>query len=210
MMISATVSLSSVPTTIGAGQIFDDPHGEAAEHRAQRIVDAAQQRAGEGVQQDARHHVGVQVDNRRHHHAGDRADCRGEAPAERQHPADADADQPRRDRIERRGPHRQPKLGVAEEQIDGDQHDERHRRGAQFMARDIAAEQHRAAGERRREGLDHVVERPAGAAVDDQQQADEHTDRASTGASIIGRIRMRSISRPMRNETTTVMTKAIQ
>ena len=33
---------------------------------------------------------------------------------------------------------------------------------------------------------------------------------ASTGASIIGRIRMRSISRPMTNETTTVMTKATQ
>ena len=82
-----------------------------------------------------------------------------------------------RNRIERRGPHRQPQLGVAEEQIDGDQHDERHRRGAQFMTRDIAAEQHRSAGERRREGLDHVVEGPAGAAVDDQQQADEHTDR---------------------------------
>ena len=92
--------------------------GEAAEHRAQRIVDAAQQRAGEGVEQDAGHHVGVQEDNRRHHHARDRADRRGQAPAQRQHPADADADQPRRDRVVRRGAHRQPQLGVAEEQTE--------------------------------------------------------------------------------------------
>ena len=38
---------------VGAGQVLDDADGEAAEHRAQRIVDAAQQRAGEGIEQDA-------------------------------------------------------------------------------------------------------------------------------------------------------------
>ena len=80
-------------------------------------------------------------------------------------------------RIECGGAHRQAQLGVAEEQIDRDQHDQRDEEGAEFVAGDVAAEQHRAAGERRREGLDHVVEHPAGAAVDDQQQADEHADR---------------------------------
>ena len=151
--------------------------GEAAKYCAERIVDAAKQRAREGVEQDAGHHVWVQIDDRRHHHACDRADRRGEAPAKRQHPADADADETRGYRIESGSTHRQAQLGVTEEQIDREQHDERHARGAQFMAGDVAAEQHRAARERCREGLYHVVEDPAGAAVDDQQQADEYADR---------------------------------
>ena len=36
---------------------------------------------------------GSRIDDGRDHHAGDRADRRSQAPAQRQHPADADADQ---------------------------------------------------------------------------------------------------------------------
>ena len=100
----------------GAEHVLQHADQEAAEHRAARAVDAADQRRGEGVQQDAAHHVRIEVDDRRHHHAGDRADRRGEAPAEREHPADADADQPARLRVLRRGAHREAERREAEEQ----------------------------------------------------------------------------------------------
>ncbi len=137
----------------------------------------AQQGSGEGVEQDARHHVRIEIDDRCDHHAANRADRRGKAPAQRQHPTDANAHQPGRYRIECGGAHGEPQLGVAEKQIDRDQHDQGHGKGAEFVARDITAEQQRTAGEWRRKGLDHVIEHPAGTGVDDQQQADEHADR---------------------------------
>jgi hypothetical protein len=77
---------------VGARQVLDDSHREAAQHGAQRVVDAPQQRAGEGVEQDARHHIGIQIDNGRHHHAGHRADRRRQTPAQREHPTDTNAD----------------------------------------------------------------------------------------------------------------------
>ena len=41
------------------------------------------------IEQDAEHHVRVEEQHRRDHHAGDRAEHRRQAPAERQHPAHA-------------------------------------------------------------------------------------------------------------------------
>ena len=42
---SATVSFSSVPIDVGAEQVLEHADDEAADHRAQRVVDAAEQRA---------------------------------------------------------------------------------------------------------------------------------------------------------------------
>ncbi len=85
--------------------VLEHADDEAADHRAARAGDAADQRAGKAVEQDARHHVGVEIDGRRDHHAGHRADRRGKAPAQRQHPVDADAGEARRVGVLRRGAH---------------------------------------------------------------------------------------------------------
>src|SRR3954452_23947500 len=100
---------------IGAGEVLEHADREAAEHRAGRVVDAAHQRAGEGIEQDAEHHGGVEEHDRRHHHAGYRADRRRQTPAQRQHPADPDADEARRARVVGRGAHPETELGEAEE-----------------------------------------------------------------------------------------------
>src|SRR6516164_10995491 len=50
---------------VGAGDILQDADNEAAERGTPGIVDSAQQRAGEAVQQNAAHHVGVEVNDRR-------------------------------------------------------------------------------------------------------------------------------------------------
>ena len=95
-----------------------DADGETAERRAEGIVDAAQHRAGEGVEKHAAHHVGIEIDDVRHHDAGHRADRGGEAPAQRQHPAHPDADQAAGFGVLRRRAHRQPQRGEAEEGVD--------------------------------------------------------------------------------------------
>ena len=55
----------------------------------------------------------------RRHDPGDRAQHRGEAPADAQHQRDADPEQPARRRADRRGPHPEPEPREAEE----DEHD---------------------------------------------------------------------------------------
>jgi hypothetical protein len=139
---SATESLSSLPMTKAPSTFLQHADDEAADHRPHRAVDAADQRRGEGVEQDAAHHVRVEVDDRRHHHAGDRADRRGEAPAERQHPADADADQPARHRVLRGGAHGEAERREAEEDVQRRQHQQRDADGAQLVRRHVPAERH--------------------------------------------------------------------
>ena len=123
---------------IGAHQVLKHPDCKAAESGAERIVDAAEHGAREGVEQNAGHHVGVEIDDRRRHHAGDRADRCGKPPADRQHPSDAYADQSARGRILRRGPHGEAERGEAEEGVDQRQHAEIHQHRARFVRRHIA------------------------------------------------------------------------
>src|SRR5713226_4353805 len=72
-------------------------------------------------------------------HAGDRADRRRHAPAERDHPADANAGEPRGFRVGGGGAHGEADAGVAEEQIEERQKPERHRDHAAVMRADQAA-----------------------------------------------------------------------
>ena len=75
-MISATRQLLAVADDVEAGglleqvaeigdQVLQHADDEAAGHGAARARDAADQRAGEAVEQDARHHVGLEVDGGR-------------------------------------------------------------------------------------------------------------------------------------------------
>ena len=61
--------------------VFQYADDKAADHGAARITDAAYQRAGEGVEQDAAHHVGIEIDDVSDHDAGHRADRGRQSPA---------------------------------------------------------------------------------------------------------------------------------
>src|SRR5262249_5256879 len=76
-------------------QGLQHPDQEAASHGAARARDTADQGAGEAIEQDARHHIRVEIDDGGDQDAGYRTDRSGEAPAERQHPIDANAGEPR-------------------------------------------------------------------------------------------------------------------
>ena len=95
--------------------VLEHTDDEAAGNRAARARNAANERASEAIEQDAGHHVRLEIDDRRNEDACDRADGRSEAPAKRQHPVDVDADEPRRRCIQRRRSHGEPERREAEE-----------------------------------------------------------------------------------------------
>ena len=64
--------------------------------------------------------------------------ARRQAPAQREHPADADADQAARRRVLRRRAHGKPERREAEEGESSQQHDQRHRDHADLVGADIA------------------------------------------------------------------------
>src|SRR5712692_4365641 len=160
----------------GPGDVLDHPDREAAHHGTPRAGEAADHRGGEAVQQNPQHHVGLKEHDRRDQHAGDRADRRRHAPAERDHPADANAGEPRGFRVGGGGAHGEADAGVAEEQIEERQKPERHRDHAAVMRADQAAAEQGTRTKRGGKALDGVVPDPAGEAVDDGKQRDEHHD----------------------------------
>ncbi len=161
---------------VGAEHVLGDADDEATHHRARRIVDAAEQRSGEAVEQDAGHHVGVEVDDVRHHHAGDSADHGGEPPAQRQHAADANSDQPARYRVVGGRAHGEPERRETKEDVERAELDERDQHGADLVRRQILVGGNERRGERARERLKAVRPDEASEAVEDHQQANEDDD----------------------------------
>ena len=92
---------------------------------------------------------GVRKMRRRDHHPADGAEHRGEAPAEREQPRGAHAEQPRSVGIERACAHREPELREAEEEPEhgdaGDHDGER----ADVLLRDVDAADHPRRGRER-------------------------------------------------------------
>ncbi len=170
---------------VGADEVLQHAHEEAAHHGAARARDAAEERSCKGIEQHAAHHVGVEKEHRRHHDAGDGTDRRREAPADRQHPAHADADEPRRDRVLRRRAHGEAERGEAEEDVEQRQHDERHPDHAELARGDHVAQERRIA-EGAREFLDRVGEDPARRAVEDDEEPDEDDDLGEHGCVLDG------------------------
>ena len=84
-----------------AGHVLDDEverdsDHEPADDRSCRALEAAEDCGGEGVDENRLHERRVEEELRRlGHQAGDGAEHRGEAPADREHPVDADADERR-------------------------------------------------------------------------------------------------------------------
>src|ERR687888_2151731 len=101
---------------VRAEQVEDDAEREPADDSADRAREAAEHRRREGVEQDALHHVRVEEDDRRDHHPGHRAERGREAPAEREHPTYADADEPALLRVDGRRAQAEPELREAEEE----------------------------------------------------------------------------------------------
>ena len=89
MIASPTGSRSSAPMkfTYVPSRFSVTPSSEPADDGAERAVEPAEHGGGEGVEQDALHHVRLEEDDRRDHHPGDRAEHGREPPAEREHPA---------------------------------------------------------------------------------------------------------------------------
>src|SRR5215207_1485183 len=184
--------LFAVADDVDAGRLLDLVAGEghhvlehaddeAAQHRAARVADAADQGAGEGVEQDAAHHVGIEIDDVGHHDAGDRADRRGQPPAQRQHPVDAHADQAGHLRVLRGRAHGKPERRVAEEDEQEAEHDQRDEHDAQLVRPDDARDAEAALGERRGIFLDQVAPDGARDRVEDREQADEDHDDGQHG-----------------------------
>ena len=147
-MASAVGSRRSCPTksTYAPSRLITTPSSEAADDGADRAVDAAEHRRRERVDQDDEHHVRVEEDRRRGHHPGDRAERRGEAPAEREHPADAHAHQPARAGIERDRAHREAERREAEEEPEHGDRAEAHAERADVLERDRDAADDRRSG----------------------------------------------------------------
>jgi len=162
----------------GAGDVLDDPDGETAEYRAAGARQPAEHGAGEAVQEDAEHHVRLEEDNRRDQHASDRADRGGHAPAERRHPADANADEAGGIRVGGGGTHRETQAGAAEEQVQQAEQPERHADHAGLVRVGEAVADQRLVAERGREGLDRVIPEIAGGAVQDAEERDERDEAA--------------------------------
>ena len=87
---------------VAADQVQPDAEHEAADDGAERRVDPAEHRGRERVDQGGLHHVRVEEERRGGEHPRDRAEHRRQAPADREHPAHPDADEPARLRVERR------------------------------------------------------------------------------------------------------------
>src|SRR5579884_3821268 len=99
---------------VGAQKVDRDAEDQPADHGADRAFDPAEDGRRERVDDLRLHHVRVEQDDRSDHDPRDRADDGGEPPAEREHPADADAEHPALLGIERGGAHREPELRLLE------------------------------------------------------------------------------------------------
>src|ERR1700722_8586006 len=107
-------------------EIQSDAEDEPADNRAGRAVGPAEPRRRERVYDDALHHVRIEEHDRRDHDAGHGAHRGRKSPAEREHPAHADAERAALRGILCCGAHREPELRAREEQIHEREHRERH------------------------------------------------------------------------------------
>lgn len=175
MITSGTPTLRSDPMTptYAPASVSATPTMSPCGDRPERAVEPAERGRRERVDEDAAHHVRLQEQQRRDEHPRHRAHGGGQAPAERQRPADADADQPRRGRVGGHGAHPEPDLGVLEEQVeqphDRRDHAEHAERGE---AHADPGRLQRAAGEGVGEVLDEERPDPPGRRVDEDEQAD--------------------------------------
>ena len=158
---------------ISAQNIFKNADDEAPQHGTARAVNAADQGRGKGIQQDAGHHIGLQKHHRRNHHAGDRANGRGQPPAQSQHPTHPNAHQTAGVGVLRSGPHGQTQGGEFEEPIQHHQQHQRHTDRAQFVRRNKVQPEGGLFGKGRWKGFDGVGKDPTGDAVENHQQANE-------------------------------------
>jgi hypothetical protein len=161
---------------IGPGQIFEHADQEAADHSAERTGQSAEHRGGKPVDQHAAHHVRFQEHHRGDQDAGDRADRRRHAPAQRDHPAGVDANQPCRFRQRGGRAHGEADPGELKEQIEQDQEPHGDADHAGLMGGDQLAAEEGRGSERRRKLLDREVPGQPRDAVDDGEQGDETGD----------------------------------
>ena len=159
-------------------QVQADAEHQAADDGAERGVDPAEDGRREGVDQHRLHHVRVEEDGRRRQHPGGGAEHRGEPPADREHPADADADEPARFGVERGRPQRQADLRELEERPQERDHHEHDQERADVLLRDRdAADLPGVVRERARERAHLGRPDQAGEAVEDQDEADRDDHR---------------------------------
>src|SRR5947207_1555443 len=158
-------------------EVLEDADDEAAEDRAAGAREAPERGRGEGVDEDPPHHVRIEEHHGRYHHAGHGADERGEAPADAEHPADADAAEPARDRVLRGGAHGEAERRVPEEDVERQEDDQRDAEGAEVVsAEEDVADPDGLLRERARKGLLDVRVDPAGDAVQDHEEPDADDD----------------------------------
>src|SRR5262245_46000461 len=118
-------------------EVQDDADHEPADDRADRALETADDRGRERVDEDRPHHVRIEWRRGRGREKPRHGADRGrEPPAEPEHPADADPDEPARDRVQSRGPEREPELRVPEEQPEQRHEDERHGEDPSVLPRD--------------------------------------------------------------------------
>ena len=156
-----------------AEQVEEHADQQAADDGAERRVDAAEHGGGEGVDENGRHHVRIEPDRGRGEHPGDRTEKRSQAPAEREHPRDAHADEPGLLRIDRRGPQREPDLRELEEHPEEEDDPERDGdRPDVVSCDDDAADVVRLGPERALQLLRLAAPLPDDEAVDRDEEAD--------------------------------------
>ena len=148
----------------------------------------------------------------RHHDAGDGADRGGEPPAQRQHPVDAHADQPRHLRVLRRRAHGEPERREAEEHEQQASTISVTSIDAELVRPDDAGDAEAATcGNGDGNSLISVAPDRAGHRVEDRQQADEHHDDRQDRR-VVQRSQDHPLddARPARRRSATARTKATQ
>jgi len=179
MIASAAASRSSFPTasTYVPSRFEDDAQDQAADDGTDGALDPAQNRGRKRIDDDALHHIGIEEDHRRDHDPGDRADHRGQSPAEREHPAHANPEHAALFGIDCRRAHREPELRFLEEKRHQAERNERDDDDPNVLrAEGHAAELQRRGRKRRWKRLHDIAPNPAGQTVDRREQPQRHDD----------------------------------
>ena len=129
-------SQDQLAAQVAAGVAEHDAEQHAADDRADRAVQAADHRGGEAEHEDRVHAVRVEERGRGDQHPGQRAEQPGQRPAQGQHPADPDPEQPGHALAERRGPQPQADRRVPEDQGERERRGEHGDRGEHVGRRD--------------------------------------------------------------------------
>ena len=187
MRITRAASATQLGADVPADEAQRHPEQQPADHRARGAVEPAEHRGDEAVDHDGVHVRRVHQAAAGDEQPGERADERGERPAQREHPADLHPEQPGDLGVEGRGPHHQPQVGEAEQRDEQPHHDQhRHdREDPEAGDREVqVADLEAAQAERRREGPvarpeDHRRQR-----VDDDEEAEREDHRVDLGLAL--------------------------